>query len=246
MVYWSWIVDWGKCYILHQAHLLLSGGKALSMSLIASWVKSLGTDLSNVLRIAFFLPSSHLIRSLCPDWNRSQSKGDCGGGGKTSFFSSKLNLVLFQMVCKLFAQANEWDFDSASALNRFDHHGYSRTSLMEQFLKERKKQEQLENFDYDLKFLPYSAQVAVTWLPYLTIVFRLSGWDGFRRAVWAFGGSATSKAALVFWYSDIMIFWYSETSKSALVFWSSLFINQGDFQMMMRLKVRTQDLWNLA
>ena len=60
------------------------------------------------------------------------------------------------------AQANEWDFDSASALNRFDHHGYSRSNLMEQFLKERQKQEQAENFDYDLKFLPYSAQARFT------------------------------------------------------------------------------------
>ena len=82
-------------------------------------------------------------------------------------------------------QVNEWDFDSASALNRFDHHGYSRASIMEQFLKERQKQEQAENFDYDLKFLPYSAQVASTWLRYLTsvIVFRLLGRDGFRRPV---------------------------------------------------------------
>merc|ERR1711936_1396535 len=56
-------------------------------------------------------------------------------------------------------EANEWDFDSASALNRFDHHGYSRSNLMEQFLKERQKQEQqVEDFDYDLKFLPYSTQ----------------------------------------------------------------------------------------
>ena len=151
-----------------------------------------------MIRISLFQPSSHLIRSRCPDWNRSQSKGDRGGGGKTCFILSKQFSFLFQIVCKLFAQANEWDFDSASALNRFDHHGYSRTSLMEQFLKERKKQEQLENFDYDLKFLPYSAQVAYTWLPYLTIVFRLPGWDGFRRPVWAFGGSATSESALVF------------------------------------------------
>ena len=63
------------------------------------------------------------------------------------------------------AQANEWDFDSASALNRFDHHGFSRSSLMEQFLRERRKQQQqLDDYDYDLKFLPYSAQAGSTRL----------------------------------------------------------------------------------
>ena len=68
-------------------------------------------------------------------------------------------------VC-FFWQANEWD------LNRFDHHGYSRSSLMEQFLKkERQKQQQLEDFDYDLKFLPYSAQARFAGLKMAQIWF---------------------------------------------------------------------------
>ena len=63
------------------------------------------------------------------------------------------------------SQVNELDLDSRSALNRFDNHGFSRSSLVEQFLKERveKVKEEVDNdFDYDLKFLPYSAQAWVT------------------------------------------------------------------------------------
>ena len=63
------------------------------------------------------------------------------------------------------SQVNELDLDSSSALNRFDNHGFSRSSLVEQFLKERveKVKEDVDNdFDYDLKFLPYSAQAWVT------------------------------------------------------------------------------------
>ena len=59
------------------------------------------------------------------------------------------------------SQVNELDLDSRSALSRFDNHGFSRSSLVEQFLKERveKVKEDVDNdFDYDLKFLPYSAQ----------------------------------------------------------------------------------------
>ena len=59
------------------------------------------------------------------------------------------------------SQVDELDLDSRSALNRFDNHGFSRSSLVEQFLKERveKVKEDVDNdFDYDLKFLPYSAQ----------------------------------------------------------------------------------------
>ena len=74
-------------------------------------------------------------------------------------------------MCFSAQAANEWDFDSASALNRFDHHGYSRSSLMEQFLKERQKQQQLEDFDYDLKFLPYSAQARFAGLKMAQIWF---------------------------------------------------------------------------
>ena len=63
------------------------------------------------------------------------------------------------------SQVNELDLDSRSALNRFDNHCFSRSSLVEQFLKERveKVKEDIDNdFDYDLKFLPYSAQAWVT------------------------------------------------------------------------------------
>ena len=61
------------------------------------------------------------------------------------------------------SQVNELDLDSRSALNRFDNHGFSRSSLVEQFLKEEKVKKDVDNdFDYDLKFLPYSAQAWVT------------------------------------------------------------------------------------
>ena len=89
---------------------------------------------------------------------------------KTCSVVSKLKI---KTVC-FSAQANEWDFDSASALNRFDHHGYSRSSLMEQFLKERQKQQQSEDFDYDLKFLHYSAQARFACLKVAHIGFNVS------------------------------------------------------------------------
>ena len=75
------------------------------------------------------------------------------------------------------SQVNELDLDSRSALNRFDNHGFSRSSLVEQFLKERveKVKEEVDNdFDYDLKFLPYSAQAWV--IQPAIICYHLSKW----------------------------------------------------------------------
>ena len=99
---------------------------------------------------------------------------------------------------------------------------------MEQFLKERQKQEQLENFDYDLKFLPYSAQVASTsnginWLRYLRSV-----------TVFVFQAETASEGQSEHLVDlpQVSLLWYFDQS--------------ADFQMKMSLKVRTQDLWNLA
>ena len=108
-----------------------------------------------MIRISLFQPSSHIMCPRSSNWNHSQSKGDRGGGGNKPIIGALDQFP--QIMYTATPQVNEWDFDSASALNRFDHHGYSRASIMEQFLKERQKQ-QVEDFDYDLKFLPYSAQ----------------------------------------------------------------------------------------
>ena len=75
------------------------------------------------------------------------------------------------------SQVNELDLDSRSALNRFDNHGFSRSSLVEQILKEReeKVKEDVDNdFDYDLKFLPYSAQA---WVTQPAIIYASDLWN---------------------------------------------------------------------
>ena len=68
----------------------------ISRSLIVWWYADVKLNIS---RITFFLPSSHNICSLRPNWNCSQSKGHCGGGGINLFYRFKTENEKYVLFC---------------------------------------------------------------------------------------------------------------------------------------------------